>query len=98
MNQAESAARQPHPIVWLILYIPFGALSGFVTVALTFLATQHGLSITEGALIIGSQLLINWHKWIWAPIVDITLSPKRWYVISTAFSALGVLAMSATPL
>jgi MFS family permease len=90
--------RQPHPIVWLILYIPFGALGGFVTVALTFLATQHGLSIAEGSLIIGSQLLINWLKWIWAPIVDITLSPKRWYVIATAFSALGVIAMSATPL
>lgn len=98
MNQAQSATRPPHPIVWLILYIPFGALGGFVTVALTFLATQHGLSISEGALIIGSQLLINWLKWLWAPIVDITLSPKRWYVISTAFSALGVLAMSATPL
>jgi MFS transporter, PAT family, beta-lactamase induction signal transducer AmpG len=98
MNKVQSVTRQPHPIVWLILYIPFGALGGFVTVALTFLATQHGLSIAEGALIIGSQLLINWLKWLWAPIVDITLSPKRWYVISTAFSALGMLAMSATPL
>ena len=56
--------RDPHPIVWLILYIPFGALGGFVTVALTFFATQHGLSITEGALIVGSQMLINWLKWL----------------------------------
>jgi len=90
--------RTCHPVVWLILYIPFGALGGFVTVALTFLATRNGLSITEGALIIGSQLLVNWLKWLWAPAVDITLSPKRWYVISTAFSALGVFAMAAVPL
>src|SRR3974390_3250716 len=88
----------PHPIVWLILYIPFGALGGFITVALTFLATQHGLSITEGSLIIGSQMVIQWLKWLWAPVVDISLSPKRWYVISTALSAVGVLAMSAVPL
>ena len=40
----------PHPVVWTILYIPFGALGGFVSVALTFLATRHGLSITEGSL------------------------------------------------
>ena len=90
--------KQPHPSVWLILYIPFGALGGFITVALTFLATQHGLSITEGALIVGSQMMINWMKWLWAPIVDITLSPKKWYVISTVFSAVGILAMAAIPL
>jgi PAT family beta-lactamase induction signal transducer AmpG len=93
-----SGHKIPHPVVWLILYIPFGALGGFVSVALTFLATKNGISISEGALIIGSQMLINWLKWLWAPVVDITLSPKRWYVISTAFSALGVLAMSAVPL
>ena len=97
MSESQSS-RQPHPIVWLILYIPFGALGGFVSIALTFLATQHGLSITEGSLIIGSQMLISWLKWLWAPIVDITFSPKRWYVISTAFSALGVFAMAAMPL
>ncbi len=89
---------QPHPIIWLILYIPFGALGGFVSVALTFLATQNGLSITEGSLIVASQLLVSWLKWLWAPLVDITFSPKKWYVISTVFSALGVLGMAAVPI
>ncbi len=88
----------PHPVVWTVLYLPFGALSGFVTVALTFLATQHGLSITEGALLNGAQMLTQWLKWLWAPAVDVTLTPRKWYVISTAFSALGVFAMSAVPL
>ncbi len=90
--------RAPHPVVWLILYIPFGALGGFVSVALTFLATQNGLSITEGSLIIGSQMLIQWLKWLWAPVVDITFSPKKWYVLSTALSAVGVFVMSTIPL
>ena len=93
-----NARRLPHPIVWTILYVPFGALGGFIGVALTFLATEHGLSITEGSLIIGSQMLVSWLKWLWAPVVDVSLSPKRWYVISTAFSAAGVFAMSAIPL
>lgn len=88
----------PHPIVWTILYFPFGALGGFVGVALTFLATRHGLSITEGALLNGAQLLSQWWKWTWAPVVDITLTPKRWYLIATACSALGVIAMSVVPL
>lgn len=93
-----SPHRAPHPIVWTILYLPFGALSGFVTVALTFLATQHGLSVTEGSWFNGAQLLSQWLKWIWAPVVDITLSPKRWYVLSTAASAVGVIAMASIPM
>jgi MFS transporter, PAT family, beta-lactamase induction signal transducer AmpG len=91
-------ARAPHPFVWTVLYLPFGAFGGFVSVALTFLATQHGLSISEGALLNGAQLLTQWLKWLWAPLVDVTLSPRRWYVISVALSALGILGMSAVPL
>lgn len=88
----------PHPVVWTVLYVPFGALGGFISVALTFLATRRGLSISEGALLMGAQLLTQWLKWLWAPLVDLTLSPRRWYVISTSLSAVGVLAMSAVPL
>lgn len=94
----EAAPEPPHPVVWTILYAPYGALTGFVTVALTYLATEHGLSIMEGALLGGAQLLTQWLKWLWAPIIDITLTPKRWYLIATALSALGVLAMSAIPM
>lgn len=91
-------AAAPHPVVWSILYLPFGALSGFVTVALTFLATKHGLSISEGALLNGAQMGTQWLKWLWAPVVDVTLTPRKWYVLSTGASAIGVLAMSAVPL
>ncbi|MCK6503289.1 MFS transporter [Myxococcota bacterium] len=88
----------PHPVVWSVLYLPFGALGGFVTVALTFLATRHGLSITEGALLGAASLISQWLKWSWAPVVDVTLTPKRWYAIATSLSALGVLLMSTIPL
>ena len=83
-----------HPSVWLILTIPFGAAGGFVTVGLTFIATKHGLSITQGALIGGASLAAQWLRWLWAPLVDVTLTPRRWYVLSNAFSSLTVLAMS----
>ncbi len=90
--------RAPHPIVWTILYLPFGALSGFVQVALTFLATKHGLSISEGALLNGANLISQWMKWLWAPAVDVSLTPRRWYVIGTTASAIGVFAMCVLPM
>jgi len=93
-----SAARPPHPSVYTVLYFPFGALGGFITVALTFLATRSGLSITEGSFLGAAQLVTAWLKWLWAPLVDTTLNPKAWYVISTAASAMGVVAMATMPL
>ncbi|MDB4947061.1 MAG: hypothetical protein JWP97_6595 [Labilithrix sp.] len=99
VTDAPAAAQKlPHPVVWTILYMPFGALSGFVSVALTFLATKHGLSIQEGATLNGANLLSQWLKWLWAPLVDVTMTPRRWYVASTAASAVGVVAMSVIPL
>lgn len=88
----------PHPAVYMVLYVPFGALGGFITVALTFLATRHGLSITEGSFLGGAQMVSQWLKWIWAPSVDVTLSPKRWYLIAVGLSAIGVFSMAVVPL
>ena len=91
-------ARVPHPVVWTLLYLPFGAMSGFVSVALTYLGTKHGLSITETSWLNGANLVSQWLKWTWAPIIDVTLTPKRWYIIGTTSSALGVFGMAALPL
>ena len=98
MTGAAGAHAVPHPVRWLILYLPFGAFTGFIQVALTYLATRRGISITEGALLTGANLLTAWLKWLWAPLVDITLTPKTWYWISTAISALAVFLMAAIDL
>lgn len=88
------ATKIPHPAVWLVLIVPFGAAGGFVTVGLTFLATRHGLSVTQGALLTGASLAAQWLRWLWAPLVDVTLTPGRWYHLSNVFIAITVLAMS----
>ena len=88
----------PHPVIWTILYLPFGALYGFGLVALTNVASQRGIPISQATLIIAAGGLINWLKWLWAPVVDITLTLRSWYVLSAVLSAIGVFAMSAVPL
>ncbi len=99
MSTAAAAPhRAPHPVIWTILYLPFGALGGFISVAMMFMATHSGLSITEGSLLGGAQMLSQWLKWSWAPIVDVTSTPKRWYIFATAASAVGVFSLAAVPL
>lgn len=91
-------ARVPHPVVWSILCLPFGAVAGFVGVPMTYLASTHGIEIGDAQLLTAASLLSQWLKWTWAPAVDVTLTPKRWYAIATGSSALGVFAMTTVPM
>ncbi len=88
----------PHPSAFAALIIPFGAMSGFVSVSMAFLCTRHGLSVEDGALLVASGMFPHVWKFLWAPIADTTLSRKRWYLISVVLCALGITSMSAIPL
>ena len=87
----DETRRPPHPIVFLVLVVPFGASFGFVSVALAFLATRSGLTVQQGAELIATGMLPNVWKFFWAPIADTTLSRKRWYLLSAVLCAAGIL-------
>ncbi len=93
-----SSTRSPHPVHFTLLIIPFGAVGGFVSVVLAFLATKRGLTVEEGASLIAIGMLPHTWKFFWAPVADMTFTAKRWYIASNAVCALGVLAMAAIPL
>jgi MFS family permease len=94
---AESA-KPPHPAFFGILIIPFGAVSGYVSVAIAYLCTQNKLTVEDGALLVASGMFPHVWKFAWAPIADTTLTRKRWYMLSATLCALGTIAMSAIPL
>src|SRR5262245_448333 len=96
--QAFEDLRPPPPIAYAILILPFGALGGYVSVAIAFLCTRYQLTVEDGALLVASGMLPHVWKFLWAPIVDTTLSRKRWYLISAALCAVGITVMSAIPL
>jgi PAT family beta-lactamase induction signal transducer AmpG len=86
--------RPAHPFAFTILLLPFGMASGYVTVALAYLLTQAGLSVERVAGLAALELLPQTWKVLWAPLVDTTLSARRWYLISTIVTGLSVLAMA----
>lgn len=92
------SVRLPHPIAYTLLIIPFGAMSGYVSVAMAFLCTRFGLSVEDGALLVAAGMLPHIWKFLWAPIVDTTLTRKRWYMLAVVLCTLGITAMSAIPL
>lgn len=93
-----ASGRSPHPIAFAILIIPFGAMSGYVTVAMAFLCTRFQLTVQDGAVLIASGIFPHVWKFLWAPIADTTLTRKKWYLLSVVGCAVGIAAMSAVPM
>jgi len=81
----------------MILIVPFGAISGFVNVAIGFMLTKSGVPVDRTAALIALGLLPHTWKFAWAPIADTTLTRKRWYVIASLLSAVGIFATGAIP-
>jgi MFS family permease len=84
------APRATHPILFLVLFIPFGAVPGFLTVALAYELTRKGISTSDIAVVVGISYVCLIFKWLWAPLVDTLLTRKIWYVGSTLVCGLGL--------
>jgi MFS family permease len=97
MTTPPSTARHTHPFVYLVLIVPFGMMSGYLTVALAYLLSKAGLSVEQvGALVAVSFVPHTW-KFLWAPIIDTTLRRRTWYALGTLLSAAGIFASGAVP-
>jgi MFS family permease len=81
MTDTAGAHRAAHPIAFFVLYLPFGASSGFCNITLAFLLHQHGVSVPGVAGIVAMNYLPNTWKVLWAPVVDTTFTARIWYVI-----------------
>ncbi len=91
-------ARGSHPVAFLILFLPFGALFGYVSVALAYGLTRAGVSVEGVAALVALGLFPHTWKVFWAPVVDTTFTNKRWYLASAVITGLCLLATASVPL
>ena len=90
--------KSTHPIVFFFFYIPFGIFSGYLTVTLAFQFSRSGVSLQQIAGLAAVNLLPQVFKFIWAPLVDITLSLKKWYLLATVITAATIFATGVIPI
>lgn len=95
---SSSLQKHPHPSVFMFLFLPFGVLYGYVSVTIGFLLTKAGVPLEQVAPLIAISLLPNIFKFLWAPLVDTTLTVKKWYLISNLVTAIGILVTGIIPL
>src|SRR5947208_7686598 len=97
MRDPGARTHAPHPVVFMILILPFGVMSGYLTVAVVYLLTQAGVSIEQSAELVALSYVPHTWKFLWAPIADTTLTRKKWYLVSSIVSSLGIFATGAMP-
>jgi MFS family permease len=82
-----------HPSLYAVLDLPFGAVNGYLSTAIAYQLAQAGVSAERIGALVALYLLPQIWKPLWAPLVDMTLSAKWWYLIGAVLSALGVLVI-----
>src|SRR6202162_5866393 len=93
----DHSLRRPHPIVFMFLIVPFGAMGGYLSVAIGYQLTQAGVSVEEVAALVAFSYIPQTWKFLWAPVADTTLSRKRWYVFAGLVSAVGIFVTGVVP-
>lgn len=91
-------ARHVHPSLFLVLILPFGVMSGYLTVTIAWQLTKAGLSVEQVATLIALSYIPHTWKFLWAPIADSVWTRKGWYVAAALTSALGIFATGALPM
>lgn len=90
--------RHVHPSLFLVLILPFGVMSGYLTVTVAWQLTKAGLSVEQVATLIALSYIPHTWKFLWAPIADSVWTRKGWYTTAAIFSALGIFATGALPM
>ncbi|MBM3285927.1 MAG: AmpG family muropeptide MFS transporter [Candidatus Eisenbacteria bacterium] len=90
--------RRTHPSVFMFLIIPFGAMGGYVSVALAYLFSKEGVPVERIAALVAVGIVPHTWKFFWAPLVDSLFTRKGWYLAASVLSALGILATGMAPI
>jgi PAT family beta-lactamase induction signal transducer AmpG len=92
------APKTPHPFIYFILFLPFGATSGFVGVTIGHFAKQAGMSDGVIAAMIAMNILPHTWKFLWAPIVDTLWNGRGWYISTNLISSLAIMSLGLVPI
>ena len=85
------------PTTFFFLMLPQGISQGFVTVTLPFVLTKAGVSVATTAVIVAIGLSANVWRFLWGPIVDLTLSLRRWYIIGLVAAVVSLMLLGLMP-
>jgi MFS family permease len=85
------------PVTFFFLLLPYGISTGFVSITLPFFLTRAGFSVASAAAIVALGVSANVWLFFWGPVVDLTLTPRRWYLLAVMVSAATLFLLGIVP-
>lgn len=94
---AVPARESTRPFTFFFLLLPYGISNGFVSITLPYFLTRAGFSVATAASIVALGVSANVWLFFWGPIVDLSLTPRRWYLLAVIVSAATLFLLGITP-
>ncbi len=85
------------PFTFFFLLLPYGISTGFASITLPFFLTRAGFSVATAASIVALGISANIWLFLWGPVVDLTLTPRRWYMLAVVTSAAALFLLGIVP-
>ena len=89
---------RPSPTAFALVTLPSGIAQGFLTITLPFIARRAGLSVAAISSIVSIGLMPLVLDFAWSPLMDLTLTYRRWCAIGTCWCAGMLVLLSCIPL
>lgn len=88
----------PHPFLYFLLFLPFGATSGFITVTIGALASRAGIADEVVVTLTATNTLPHTWKFLWAPLVDTIWTGRGWYITTNLISSAAIITLGFIPI
>jgi MFS transporter, PAT family, beta-lactamase induction signal transducer AmpG len=85
------------PATFLFLLLPYGISNGFVSITLPFFLTRAGFSVASAAAIVALGVSTNVWLFLWGPVVDLTMTPRRWYILAVVVAGITLFLLGIVP-
>jgi len=96
-NEGRAIRQSTPPFAFFFLVLPYGISSGFVSITLPFFLTKAGFSVAAAGAIVAVGVSANLWLFLWGPLADLTLTPKRWYLVGLTTGAGAIIVLSLIP-
>jgi len=93
----QNKRKAAHPAWFGVLILPYGIIQGYITVTLAYLYRDSGMSVEQIAGLVGLSVVPNIFRFVWAPLVDLSFTVRKWYIVSTLLTAVGILLLGIIP-
>jgi PAT family beta-lactamase induction signal transducer AmpG len=97
-HAAHSSGKAPHPALYFILFLPFGATSGFIMYTIGALASKTGMSDAVVTAMTATNTLPHTWKFLWAPVVDTLWTGRGWYITTNLISSACIILLGFIPI